>query len=185
MAVPDIAQAVGAGMATLAAGASWMSVRQARLALNAGVLPDLHADVLVVGLLPGADRIQLEGHTPHVQYTIHNAGGGIAKGAAFLFVHEGQYVAGPVGVGLVRPGETYLVRTSMPASGLQEDGAGIVVCRDARETIHVRDIRAPRVERLRHNRRRPPPSLADLFRRKYPQVDLGALRQTGTEVRLS
>ena len=134
--------------------------------------PDLHADCLVAGRLPdGRSRLD---------YSVHNAGGGIAKEVAYVFVNEGQYVSGILGIGLVRSGDTYRVRTPMETRTLGE-AQGIVACRDARERIHVWDIRAARRPlRLRHRRGKPPPSLTELFMRVYPAIDLHTLQQVAS-----
>jgi hypothetical protein len=170
MTVGDIA----AGASAVAAIASCASVWQARQALNAGVRPNLQVDPQAWGVAGDAER--------RAHFLIHNAGGGIARMVTCLLVTEARYISGPVGIGFVRPGETYRIRTNMPVAAFVPGEPGIVVALDVRGRGHIWDtsgrrVRDWRLRRLRWRLRRHTSSLRDLFGLRYPNFDLTTLEQ--------
>jgi hypothetical protein len=167
--VADAAQVGSALFAAVAAGASWATVTHARRTFDAAVLPDLQGEPLAMGHVGRQPR--------HAGLVLHNAGAGVAKSAAVLLICGDQYVTGPVAVGLLRPGDAWLIRTAIPATGTQVRMDGVIVCRDVRNRIHVVDFRGSEPLAIPFDPNAQYPTLGDLFRRVYPDVDLKSLTQ--------
>lgn len=158
-------QVASAALAAVAAGASWASVVQSRKALEATVLPDLHVQALRVQTAP-----------EHMEYVIHNAGAGIAKGVLFVFVGEDSYTQGAVGVGLMRAQSSVRIWTSQRP---RTDGKilCVVACRDVRERRTAWDGRGNR-KRFRNAN----DSALEVFERMHPRINLDGLPQRAHKV---
>jgi hypothetical protein len=115
----DIATVLGALFTALAAGAAWRAVAQTKRITDAAQRADLHPQLL------------LNRASGTTDLAIYNAGGGIAKGAAFVLVVGGVKGAGFLGDGFIRSGYKVTVHGSFPAS---DDAECIVSWRDADDT---------------------------------------------------
>lgn len=107
-----------------------------------------------------------------MEYLIHNAGAGIAKGVMFLFVGRDAYVAGVVGHGLMRGGQTVRVATTLhPPEGGRF--LGIVSCRDVKERSFAWDGGGKRA-RFRSGPpwKRRPNTVRHMFERMYRGVSV-------------
>lgn len=170
---PEWAQVLSAVFAALAALAAWASVRQGQRIWRSSLLPELHAQGLFVRDNPFG---------PRMAYVVHNAGGGLAKGALFLFAEGNAYVAGAVGDGFIRPDESCRIETDMQrAKDGQVSAVGVVSCRDTNEISWAWDTRGNRRQLQRWKARWRPPkeplSMREIFERFYPDVDLDALTE--------
>jgi hypothetical protein len=163
MTTAETIQVVSASLAAIAAGASWMSALQARKAVKFSIAPEL---TVQGGWQPGP------GHKEYAVYTIHNAGGGTAKGVAFVFVGQDAYTVGIVGTGIMRSDESVIIRTDHQA---REDRKilGIVTCRDVSERAVVWDGRGRR-KHLR-DRRQGAHTALDIFHFMHPEADISAM----------
>jgi hypothetical protein len=99
----DIALIVGPVGAAIAAGASLASVRQTRRIAVEAALPDL------------AIQVTFSRRTGLVNATIHNAGGGVARGVSYIIAHAGQIASGYVEHGILRADELVSVQTAIAA----------------------------------------------------------------------
>jgi hypothetical protein len=103
---------------------SWAAVRQASKIWRASLLPELHGQPFIVPLTQAFGNLRL---------SVHNGGGGLAKGAAFILVLDGAYSAGHLGDGFIKSNEAGVVLTDInpPASAESRRAKGVLTCRDA------------------------------------------------------
>ena len=126
--VTEVAALASTLFAAVAAGASWANVIQTRRSLKESVLPELH--VTGQRVEPSGPIFGAPGQTTSVQFNIYNAGGGIAKGVAYvLYYGLGEYVVGFVAP-MIRPGQTYRLITDLTPMGSDASWGGIVACLD-------------------------------------------------------
>jgi hypothetical protein len=117
----DAAPVASAVFAATAAGASWLSVRHGQRVWRATIEPDLHLQVM---LDIGNNRSNV---------VVFNAGGGIAKGTAFMLVGGGLRSSGYLLDGFMGPGDKVLVTSQIPATA-DEDIECLVVYRTLDES---------------------------------------------------
>lgn len=122
----EVVQMIAAGLAAIAACASWASVWQSRRAFKIGLLP------------------QLEGYWDNdvergVLVAIHNTGGGIARDPILYIVTDGRGFKGRVvKTGPLLPGQgqrIVLAGASRPQSA--DEIAGVICCSDWERKWHV------------------------------------------------
>ena len=119
---------VSAGLAAVAAVASWASVLQTRRERRQAATPDLNVQVLVTGN-PG-----------YMEVWVDNAGSVGATGTNFMLVHQDQVDYGVVGTGFVSPGQTEgPIRTQVVAASSigGKDFQCFVTCRDRSGILHA------------------------------------------------
>lgn len=179
MAVQDVALLAGTGLAAVAASASWASVWQARQALNAGVLPELH----VQGLSMGHEN-PLRETSRTMSYVVTNAGGGFAKGVLITFCHGDEYVTGFIGSGFMKPGDTVTVHTPIVTAEVSGTVLGIVACRDVRERSYVWDLVSPKPHQTKRKKDKPFHTVDELLAIAHPNVNLKTMRQVHFNVEL-
>jgi len=167
----EATQTVAALAAAAAAGASWLSVVQARRITEAAALPDLHAQAVQV-----ISKVRPD----HLMLSIHNAGGATAKAVGYILVGEDSYAWGYVEDGFLPAGQTVRIRTAIPVSA-QTSGEGVVWCRDLRERTFVWDLKGNRKELGRRSGTEPR-TIPDLLTPHYPDVKLETLTQVGAKV---
>jgi hypothetical protein len=112
LAVSETTALASTMLAATAATASWANVILTRRSLEDSVLPSLH--VTGMHMRPGSI----------LAFDVHNAGGGIGKGPAFLFTYGEQYVIGMVAP-MIRPGQTFRITTDMQPVGDDEAWGGM------------------------------------------------------------
>lgn len=132
----EAAAVLSTGLAALAAGASWRSVVLSQRVWRASVEPDLHLQVI------------LDVANNRTTIVVYNAGGGIAKGAAFMLVGGASRSSGYLRDGFVRPGDKLLVTSEVPATADDETEC-VVLYRTADESSWVVTRRGAEKRRLR------------------------------------
>jgi hypothetical protein len=96
----DWAAVASAGIAAIAAFLSFLAIRQARNERREDRQPNL--------------LIQpLRARDGKMTYSVTNAGGGLARQARYLFVHDGFHATGALDTGFLRPDDEVLVETSI------------------------------------------------------------------------
>ncbi len=172
----EIAEATAlasSALAAMAATASWANVMLTRRSLNESVLPSLH----VTG-------INLRTPTPlgtdeTMTFDVHNAGGGIAKGPAFVLTYAGQYVIGMVAP-MIGPGQTYRIKTDMESKGPSESWGGMVACLDLHNHRRVWRLHNPRPQV--YKREDDTETVLDMYKRVFPDVDIEQFTRRRTTI---
>ena len=150
--------------AAVAAGASWANVIQTRRSLKESVLPELH--VTGQRVEPSGPIFGVSGQTTSVQFNIYNAGGGIAKGVAYVLYHGlGEYVIGFVAP-MIRSGQTYRLITELTPMGSDASWGGIVTCLDLHN--HRRTWKLPQSKPAVTKSESENVALLDLFKQQFP-----------------
>ena len=170
--IQDVAAVAGPVAAAIAAIASLLAVRLTRSIARSASLPDLSVQPLVgSGGVLGA--------------SIHNAGGGAARGALFI-VAEGEHsVTVAIGHGVIRPNERFEVWTNMPSrGGGQIADAMYVRCRDRFGNAHGWTHKEVHDEKKGRWGGKPSPEvLADAFHHAFPAIRLDQLQPGNASVR--
>jgi hypothetical protein len=91
----------------------------------------------------------------------------------FMFASGNQYVGDFVGTGLMRPGDTVIVKTDMDSTP-GDTMVGMVAGRDVRERTIVWNGTGRR-KQFRRTRRSKSRTIQDLFHVMHPDVDRAAL----------
>jgi hypothetical protein len=165
----DAAQVATTIAAALAAGAAWASVRQGQRIWRSGLEPDLHPQIL------------LNQRTGTTDLAILNAGGGVAKGAAFIITADGHRTSGNLLDGFVLPGERIYVATQLPHG---DHSACVVMYRTADESSWAIDRVGPK-RRLRRGRIGPGTTAETIWGMFYPDTSLDALTSVGHRARIT
>lgn len=166
--ITDYAPAVSAVAAAIAAGMSYMSVREQRDARREAMRPILLAQPIV--------------ENERLTFSIHNAGGGIARGVVYAFVEGECYVAGALGTyvkqAVIAPGEEILVDT--PLKPVRAKSRGAIACSDANRRSLLFSI-SHEVLDLREGWRRRPKyaSAKEAIEQFYPDTNLDELQEVG------
>jgi hypothetical protein len=123
--VTDWAPVASAGMAAIAALASWVAVSQTRRTAQQAQIPELEITVLE-GLDTGEIKIHLE-----------NYGQGAARSVRFCVVEGGSAAIGALPpTGNLRAGDSRTLLTALTPSKAK-DGVALVACRDAFGRTHA------------------------------------------------
>lgn len=162
-------------LAAAAATASWANVMLTRRSLNESVLPSLH--VTGIDLRTPAPL----GAVTQMVFDVHNAGGGIAKGPAFVLTHAGQYVIGMVAP-MVRPGQTYRITTDVEADKSEQWG-GMVACLDFHNHRRVWRLHNTRPTVYKNVDDDDGEPVLDMFKREFPDVDIEQLTRRRTTIK--
>jgi len=168
--VVEVAALASTTFAAIAATASWANVILMRKSLTASVLPDVH--VIGMRIEPSGLVYDLAGSVTSLQFNVYNAGGGIAKGVGYMLWHGSEYVTGLVAP-MIRPGQTYRIKTDMMPMGSEGLWGGIVVCLDLHN--HRRTWKLPGAELTVTKGEDDDTTLSDLYRRVGATPDLAAL----------
>ena len=166
------------GLAAVAATASWASVIQSRKSLKESVLPDLH--VIAQRVEPSGPVYGMGQGVTSVQFDVYNAGGGIAKGALYLLVHGMEYVVGFTAP-MVRPGETYRIRTDMTPMGADQEWHGVITCLDLHNNWRTWKLphgRKPTLTKASNEDR----SATEIYESAFPQATLRPLTRKRARV---
>jgi hypothetical protein len=178
----EVAQAAALATSTfaaIAAGASWANVLQTRKSLKTSVLPDLH--VAGVRVEPSGPIYGLASGVTSLQFNIYNAGGGIAKGVGYVLWHGTEYVIGFVAP-MLRPGETYRIKTDMTPTGSDGEWGGIVTCFDLHN--HRRTWKLHSTKATVSKREDESTTLPDIYRQVRGAPDLAALTRRKAKAEL-
>jgi hypothetical protein len=160
-------------LAAVAATASWANVLLTRRSLNESVLPSLH----VTGInLRTASPL---GTNETMAFDVYNAGGGIAKGPAFVLTHAGQYVIG-IAAPMIGPGQTYRITTDMESKP-DDSWGGMVGCLDFHNHRRLWRLHNPRPEVYR--REDDSETVLAMYKRVFPDVDIEQFTRRRTTIR--
>ena len=110
-----IVPVAGTGLAALAAGASWASVRQGQRVWRASVQPDLR---LILQTRQAENDARL---------VILNAGGGTATEAIYIIVGKGRRCERYVGDGFIPPGTKVTIKAEIPFVEAEDAGLDCLV----------------------------------------------------------
>jgi hypothetical protein len=117
-------QLAAATAAAVAATASWASVRQAARIWRSSLLPFLHGQPLSVPVTMVGSELHL---------SVHNGGGGLAKGVGFVLASGRKYATGHLGDGFLKPGAGGMVKTELEPPEVGTTAIGLLNCRDLAE----------------------------------------------------
>jgi hypothetical protein len=170
----DGATVATAFFAACAAGISLWAVLQNRAFIQHQARPELHGQTLV----PKRSIVH-EAHQNYLALVIHNAGGGMAKQAAYVLASGNQFATQFLGTGFLRPGETAHIETQLLAlTSSWGDALGVLICRDLEERTWVWNLAGERRE-LKRKKGRPFYTAADAWAEFYPQMPLSSMEQVG------
>jgi hypothetical protein len=160
-AITDWASAVSAVAAATAATMAWLNVRHQRRAYAESTQPRI---VL---------QIVRSGNAPFIA-ALHNAGGGFARGVTYVIEAKGQYVAGIVGIGFMKPGDEWHVEAPLRIDlDDRPPFRAVVTCTDASGTRYITNERLETTSPPTRGRHKVGPMTAeDAFRTWHPDVDL-------------
>jgi hypothetical protein len=172
--IQDVAAIVGPCAAAIAAIASLFALRQTREIARSAQLPDLSIQPLI------------RTGTRQLGASIHNAGGGVARGV-MVVIADGEYlVTIPVGIAMIRPNERFEIWTDIQrgaySGGDQAEGM-YVRCRDRFGVAHGWTHKEVHDEKpVRRGRKHEPEMLLDGFRAAFPEIDTEGRRDCNVHV---
>lgn len=173
----EIAALASTGLAAVAATASWANVIQTNSARKSARLPELH--VTAGRYDPVGPIYGLGSNITTVEFTLYNAGGGIAKGASYVLQFGSEYVIG-FAAAILRAGEACQIKTDIdPAALGDRSWSGVASCLDHKN--HRRTWKLPGTTPTVDKGESNEVTLQDLFEQTYPDVKLSDLsRRKGT-----
>jgi hypothetical protein len=143
----------GSAASVVSAAAAWAAVRQLRESVRESRRPRL---------IP----IHLAAADGTVQFMIVNAGAGVAIIPHCAFQSSGRFMFGLIGEGMIRSGEAWRLRTSVPSTG--DTAEGVVWCENTAGEFFVWSLN----EKSERWPSRPSESPGDTFARFYPDATI-------------